>query len=91
MENFFLPAVGYRLNTDGSLTQQESEGVYWASEQLNSTNGRRVRFFSHISEPSLPDGANKAFGLSIRCVREINVWNFFLASSRRSPYRWCAL
>jgi len=63
----FLPAVGNRSSSDGSLSNQGSYGGYWSSTQTSSTNGYYLNFYSSSSNPS--SGTNKALGMSIRCVQ----------------------
>ena len=64
----FLPAVGLRNASDGTLTGQGIRGVYWSSLQSSITNGFHLGFRSADSYIiSTSDG--KALSLSIRCVR----------------------
>jgi uncharacterized protein (TIGR02145 family) len=55
----FLPAVGWRNFSDGTLLNQNTQVRYWASTQNTTTLGQ--------SYPA--NETNKATGLSIRCVQ----------------------
>ena len=63
-----MPAVGGRVNTDGSFNVLPgSGGRYWASTSGSGSNGRNLSFSSTDSDPAL--SSNTAYGRSIRCVR----------------------
>jgi len=67
MFTFFLPAVGARNPSDGSLVSQGLGGYYRVSTQ-SSSNTAYVPWFSIAG--SFPNGdEQKTFGFSIRCVR----------------------
>ena len=65
----FLPAVGNRNNSDGTLNNQGSNGNYWSATENNSTNGYNLNFNSTNSNPD--NNNDKANGFSVRCVQEI--------------------
>ena len=61
-----FPAVGYRNNTNGALTDAGTSGRYWADEQLNATV---ARMFICSSNSAGVTSFNKTYGFSVRCVR----------------------
>ncbi len=63
----FLPAVGIRNNSNGSLSNQGSNGYYWSSTQNGNTNGYYWNFNNGNS--NLNNNADKANGFSVRCVK----------------------
>jgi uncharacterized protein (TIGR02145 family) len=62
-----LHAAGYLLYSDGSLTNRGSLGLYWSSTQYDSSNGWILHFFSGNSSMY---GNGKAYGFSVRCLRD---------------------
>jgi len=65
MGNFFLPAVGERVASDGALRTQGTVGAY-----VYSTFVATLGYFnSTVSNPATPSGENRAHGHTIRCVR----------------------
>ena len=73
MENFFLPAVGYRDVSIGSLTWQGTTGNYWGAMRHN-LSGTQFRVYSAFSD--IVDAFSNELAFSIRCVRKSNT--FFL-------------
>jgi len=66
----FLPAVGLRLNTDGSLNNQGSNGYYWSSTHYSgSGNVLSYNFTFSSSSSNSNNYLPKAFGSSVRCVQ----------------------
>jgi len=65
---FFLPALGQRQGTDGSLARF-GEGIYWSSTQHIAEGGYALHFTSSNSYPSAGGGPMKQFGFTVRCVR----------------------
>ncbi len=63
----FLPALGERSKSDGSLSDQGGYGYYWSSEQYNSTSGYSMNF--HSNNSSAEYSYDKAYGFSARCVK----------------------
>jgi len=63
----FLPAAGYRNNSDGALTNQGTYGSYWSSTQNSATIGYSLYFLSGASYPA--NNLSKAYGFSVRCVQ----------------------
>ncbi len=62
-----LHAAGALLNSDGSLYRRGSYGYYFSNTQNDATNGLGLKFSSGASSV----GSNsKAYGFSIRCVRD---------------------
>ena len=62
-----LHAAGYLGNSNGSLFNRGSYGIYWSNTQNNVTNGWYLYFDSGGSS-MYNDG--KSFGFSARCVRD---------------------
>ena len=65
--SLFLPAVGYRLGSDGTLGNAGSSGYYWSSTQLGSDNAY-ILYFSSGSADWYFDNRNNGF--SVRSVAE---------------------
>jgi len=64
----FLPATGYRSNTDGSLgTSQGRYPSYWSSSQLTATRGYALSFENGGNGDQVAD--SKAKGFPIRPVK----------------------
>ncbi|CAK7067624.1 MAG: hypothetical protein PARBA_02593 [Parabacteroides sp.] len=62
-----LPAVGYRLNSEGSPVNLGTFGDYWSSSASSSTDASYIYF----GNTSLGTGTYpKASGFSIRCIKE---------------------
>jgi len=61
-----FPAAGYRLPGDGALLFIDSEGTYWSST-VDGTNARFLYFGSTIAGMY---SFNRAYGLSVRCIKE---------------------
>ena len=68
---FFLPAVGFRYNNDGTLSNAGSSGNYWSSTQLNSYGAYHLDFDSGYTYLHDNYGyVNRAYGFACRCVAE---------------------
>ena len=67
-----LPAAGFRNNSNGSLGNVGTNGNYWSST-INGTNVYNLNFDSGDYNTN---NWNRANGLSVRCVSELNI-NFF--------------
>lgn len=64
----FLPAAGYRVDTDGSLSNYGIYGVYWANQQGSASSWA---FCCIILETTFSfEGPEKTFGASVRCVKD---------------------
>jgi hypothetical protein len=61
-----LHAAGYLHSFSGDLRERGSVGQYWARDQFNSNQGEALGF----GDASGTFGGNKAFGRSVRCVRD---------------------
>ena len=68
-----LPAAGIRNNNNGSLNNVGTNGYYWSST-ISGTSAYDLYFNSDDYNTNNPNRAN---GLSVRCVSELNV-NLFL-------------
>ena len=55
------------LTSDGSLNNRGSYGYYWSSAQYDATSGRKLYF---NSGSSYMNTSSKAYGFSVRCVRD---------------------
>jgi uncharacterized protein (TIGR02145 family) len=62
-----LHAAGYLYYSDGSFYIRGSYGYYWSSTQHSSPNGWTLDFFSGYSYINF---YNRAFGFSVRCLRD---------------------
>jgi len=62
-----IHAAGYLKNTDGSLLVRGIHGIYWSSTQYSATYGYYLSLSSSISYVTNLD---KAFGFSVRCLRD---------------------
>jgi hypothetical protein len=62
-----LHAAGYLNYSNGSLEYQGSFGYSWSSTQIDSSNGWRLDFLSY---GSYMYNGNKAYGFSVRCLRD---------------------
>jgi hypothetical protein len=62
-----LHAAGYLGNSNGSLIGRGSNGDYWSNTQNSTSNGWHLTFDSGTSYIG---NNNKAFGFSLRCIRD---------------------
>jgi hypothetical protein len=62
-----LHAAGYLYNSSGSLNGRGSVGYYWSSTHNSTVYSFYLYFFSDFS--CLSSG-NKAYGFSVRCLRD---------------------
>ncbi len=62
-----LHAAGFLHSSGGSLNHRCSVGYYWSSTQSSSTNGWDLVF---SSSNSLMGSGTKAYGFSLRCLRD---------------------
>jgi uncharacterized protein (TIGR02145 family) len=60
-----LPMAGNRNNSNGSLSGVETSSNYWSST-VSSTNARSLNINSSNASLTSP---NRAFGLSVRCIK----------------------
>ncbi len=63
----FLPAVGYRQSSNGSLYSPGFYGYYWSSRQYDQTTSYFLYF--NNGGASLNNSTTKAYGYSVRCVK----------------------
>lgn len=61
-----LHAAGVLHSFSGDLQERGAIGHYWASDQFSSTRGEALGF----GDGSGTFGGNKAFGRSVRCVKD---------------------
>jgi uncharacterized protein (TIGR02145 family) len=67
----FLPAAGYRGDSDGSLNSGGSSGHYWSSTAFSNASGAvgyNLYFGSGSVNPT--DNNSRAYGMSVRCVAD---------------------
>jgi len=64
----FLPAAGDRAN-GGGFENRTSQGRYWTAS-VNGANGRALYFTSTSSSTAI-NNYYKAYGLSVRCVKDV--------------------
>jgi len=65
----FLPAVGSRITTNGTLSNQGTFGYYWSREE--STANTNYAWCLSFGSTTTNVGSNsKALGFSVRCVAE---------------------
>jgi hypothetical protein len=62
-----MHAAGYLHVNDGSLINRGSIGYCWSSKQFNPTDGSGLYFDSGLSNL---DNSSKAYGLSLRCLKD---------------------
>ena len=62
-----LPAAGYRSFSNGTLNNVGSRGDYWSSS-VSGTSARGLYFAS--SDATVNTTYNRAFGLSVRCIKD---------------------
>lgn len=69
--SLFLPAAGLRLSSSGELASTSSTGCYWSSSPNygGGSNAGNLSFSSGNVSPL--NNYNRAYGFSVRCVREI--------------------
>lgn len=68
--SLFLPAAGLRGSNSGELAYTSSYGYYWSSSPYYGGNGAGYLDFGSGNVSPLDNGS-RAYGFSVRCVREI--------------------
>ena len=63
-----LHAAGYLYMTDGSLNDRGVRGYYWSTTQISTSSSYGFRFFDAGSGMG---SYGKAYGFTVRCVREL--------------------
>jgi len=63
---FNNPVAGYRNNSTGALTNVGSNGNYWSS----TVSGTNARYLSFASSDAYMNASNRAYGFSVRCIKE---------------------
>ena len=61
-----LPLAGYRFSSTGALDSVGTYGIYWSST-IGGTNARYLRFNSSNANMS---SIYRAYGFSVRCIKE---------------------
>jgi uncharacterized protein (TIGR02145 family) len=70
-KSVFFPALGFRSNLDGALCCFGSNGVYWSSSVYDASDAYNLDFAGSYVYPA--DYDDRDFGLSMRCVRNVNI------------------
>jgi uncharacterized protein (TIGR02145 family) len=65
--NLFLPAAGYRILWDATLSNVGRSGFYWGSS-VNGTSAYNLAFFFDAVLPG--DLNERGYGFSVRCISE---------------------
>ena len=66
----FLPAVGWRRSSPGSLNLAGLVGCYWSSTHHSATDAIALQFSGTTISVGVHYFSNPASGLSVRCVAE---------------------
>jgi uncharacterized protein (TIGR02145 family) len=61
-----LPVAGYRNISTGALANVGSRGIYWSS----TVSGTNARYLSFASSDAYMNASNRAYGFSVRCIKE---------------------
>lgn len=69
--SLFLPAAGLRLSSSGELASTSSTGCYWSSSPYYGGSNRAGSLSFSSGNVSPLNNYNRAYGFSVRCVREI--------------------
>ena len=89
MVTFCVDAAGYLNNSNGSLNNRGTNGNYWSSTQNDATNGWNLNFNSSNSNMN---NNNKAYGFSLRCLRDSEITAispvFFLDRAYLKNWLW---
>jgi uncharacterized protein (TIGR02145 family) len=65
----FLPAAGYRNNSNGTLNNRGYNGNYWSTRRnSNASNAYNLNFNSGNTNAN--NANNRANGFSVRCIAE---------------------
>jgi hypothetical protein len=64
----FLPAAGYRNNSNGSLNNRGYNGNYWSTRKNSNNNNAYNMNFN--SSGTNNNNNNRANGFSVRCITE---------------------
>jgi hypothetical protein len=65
--SMFLPAGGYRYDSDGTLNYYENGGFYWSSSSSNSNTSWALHIQSDVAFQKLN---YYSYGFAVRCVKE---------------------
>jgi hypothetical protein len=66
-ETATFPASGCRVSSNGSLFGIGNNGFYWSSSVNDASHAYGLGFISYEVNPA--DGDNRAYGASVRCVK----------------------
>jgi uncharacterized protein (TIGR02145 family) len=66
-DHLFLPAAGYRLNTDGKLTYRGYGCFYWSSTY--AAVDKAYEMYAYSSYNKGMGDAERSYGFSVRCVQ----------------------
>jgi uncharacterized protein (TIGR02145 family) len=66
-QNLYLPAAGYRRDTNGGWTAQGTWGSYWSS----TASATKAMYFGFNGNPQAEVSEyNRAYGYSVRCIQK---------------------
>ncbi|MEY3369044.1 MAG: hypothetical protein RI973_2199, partial [Bacteroidota bacterium] len=65
--NLFLPAAGFRVNSNGTLSSRGTEGWYWSTTE-NGSDGAWDLYFSSGNASMFID--DRSYGLPLRCIAD---------------------
>ena len=68
--SLFLPAAGLRYSNSGELASTSSYGYYWSSSPGYGSSYYAVNLYFYSGNVSPMDSGSRAFGFSVRCVRD---------------------
>lgn len=68
--SLFLPAAGLRNINSGELARTSSNGYYWSSSPVYGGNSSAGNLYFYSGDVYPLDYSNRAFGFSVRCVRD---------------------
>jgi uncharacterized protein (TIGR02145 family) len=64
-----LPVAGIRYNSNGSLDKSGSFGFYWSSTVVGAYS-RSLHFYSYNGGNAYMDYNYRAYGFSVRCIKD---------------------
>jgi uncharacterized protein (TIGR02145 family) len=64
-----LPSAGFRLNSDGTITSQDTRGMFWTSSVDSSFIANAVQFSFEAGDADTGQGY-RAVGESVRCIKD---------------------
>ena len=68
----FLPAAGYRNNSNGALNNRGYNGNYWSTRMNDASNAYNMNFNSSSTNMN---NNNRTNGFSVRCIAKFIINN----------------